>query len=642
MKRNIFFVLFLAVMLTGSITIAQPTTDSSAAAAPVGVATPTGPGVAPVIPGPEAPATVPKPPTTQPDATIQAQPSAAELDLSDLKRRHQNALVKIEFTGIENQEETKMNPTKSESYVTAGEALHGSGFFISESEILTNAHVVERARAGSIRIKSPATGNVEFRAEVIGVGGSEEIDLALLRFPEDEQLRFKKRSGLSKIPFLQFGNSDTVKQADALGIFGYPQASDELKLIQAKVTGRQYLKLGLGDFISGHQFIEVGPSGVVQPGNSGGPALDSKGKVVGIPSRGSGWALEQGWLIPSNIVLHFLDRIRNNDKGNKSIQLPILGVSLTENFTGTAVWNDAPEDEVIFELGVVVREVIPNSIADDWGIKANDIIVGYANKQKNMSAALDFQGYRVTTGKMRTWPPADTAANTVGDEEDIPKLHLVEMVLMSDPGDDITFWYVRKGMNGLQTIEKKFEYKQPVPLPHLGTFGKPPFELWGDFVAQDFNDFNVPLFEVPYKQVMEGGVLVTFIEPNSLASRRGMYPRYRPGLGFNLMQQGQYATSWDIIETVNDKPVKNLAELKAAFREAESNFDAKTKEAGYDPAKRILMKERYVQIGFRTNTNEGQVLHLKPAFPIDEALECRKALGMGKDNDTTATSKAEK
>lgn len=38
------------------------------------------------------------------------------------------------------------------------------------------------------------------------------------------------------------------------------------------------------------------------------------------------------------------------------------------------------------------------------------------------------------------------------------------------------------------------------------------------------------------------------------------------------------------------------------------------------------MKENYVQLGFRTNTSEGSVLQLKPAFPIDEALECRKHL----------------
>jgi len=439
-------------------------------------------------------------------------PPGGEIDLASLKIEYQNALVKIEFTGITNKEETKMNPTKSELYYSGNEPPHGTGFFISESDILTNAHVIEDARSGSIRIKSPATGNVEFKAEIIGIGNSETIDVALLRLPEDEILRFKKRSGLDKIPFITFGDSEKVKQADALAIFGYPQASDELKIIQAKVTGHQYLKLKFGRFICGHQFIEVGPGGVVQPGNSGGPALDKDGKLVGIPSRASGWAFEQGWLIPSNIVQHFLEKIKTDEAGKKSLELPQLGITLTENFQGTAVWTGAPEDCVIFELGVVVREVTPGSLADEWGIKEKDIIVGFANKQKNISCALDFEGYRVVTGKMKHWPPEEQGKEkkdeSGGSEEpEISKLHLSEMIMTSDPGDDVTLWYIRKGENGIKKIEQKMKYKMPVSLGHLGTFEKPEFELWGDFVAQDFNDYNARLFEVPLKEILNGGVL---------------------------------------------------------------------------------------------------------------------------------------
>jgi len=563
-------------------------------------------------------------------------PPGGEIDLASLKIEYQNALVKIEFTGITNKEETKMNPTKSELYYSGNEPPHGTGFFISESDILTNAHVIEDARSGSIRIKSPATGNVEFKAEIIGIGNSETIDVALLRLPEDEILRFKKRSGLDKIPFITFGDSEKVKQADALAIFGYPQASDELKIIQAKVTGHQYLKLKFGRFICGHQFIEVGPGGVVQPGNSGGPALDKDGKLVGIPSRASGWAFEQGWLIPSNIVQHFLEKIKTDEAGKKLLELPQLGITLTENFQGTAVWTGAPEDCVIFELGVVVREVTPGSLADEWGIKEKDIIVGFANKQKNISCALDFEGYRVVTGKMKHWPPEEQGKEkkdeSGGSEEpEISKLHLSEMIMTSDPGDDVTLWYIRKGENGIKKIEQKMKYKMPVSLGHLGTFEKPEFELWGDFVAQDFNDYNARLFEVPLKEILNGGVLATFVEPNSLSSRRGMMPTYRSTFGFSFSSEYEPATNWVIIEEVNDKPVKNLAEFKAALRNAEGVFEEKQKSPGYDPARRILMKERYVKIGFRINTYQGNVLHLEPAFPIDEALECRKNLNIKLD-----------
>jgi len=557
--------------------------------------------------------------------------NGGELDLAALKARYQNAIVKIEFTAVVNVVETKFNPTKSETYYAGQEPPHGSGFFISQRDILTNAHVVEDARRGSIRIKSPATGNVEFKADVVGVAWSESIDLAVLRLPEDEAERFKRRANLKEIPALTFGDSEKVKQADALAIFGYPQSSDELKIIQCKVTGRQYLKTDFDEFVCGHQFIEVGPGGVVQPGNSGGPALNAAGEVVGIPARGSGWGSEQGWLIPSRIVQHFVKQVYDSEEGRKEIKVPQLGISLTENFSGTAVWAGAPEEMVIFEVGVVVREVIPNSLGAEWGFQSNDIILGFANKQKGFSSALDFKGYRVTTGKMAHWPPSESVAkaDSKNEAQDDPadeplKLHLHELVMMCQPGDDVTFWYVRPGKAGIQKLERKMVVKPPVNLPHLGVFEKPPFELWGDFVAQDFDDFNVRLYEVPPQEILKSGVLVTFTEPNSLASRRGMNLGWREPWGFTIGgERGQVTTRWVIIESVNGKAVKTLAEFRAALREAEKVFSDKQKEPGYDPKRKALTRERYVQIGFRTNRSDGTVLHLTPAFPIDEALESR-------------------
>lgn len=548
--------------------------------------------------------------------------SGGELNLAALRNQYQNALVKIEFTAIGNIVETKFNPTKSESYYAGQEPPHGSGFFISQSDILTNAHVVEEARHGSIRVKSPATGNVEFKADVLGIAWSESIDIAVLRLPEDEVARFKRRASLDEIPTLKLGDSSKVKQADALAVFGYPQSSDELKIIQCKVTGRQYLKMDFDEFVCGHQFIEVGPAGVVQPGNSGGPALNAAGEVVGIPARGSGWAYEQGWLIPSAVVQHFLKQIYESDEGKKPIRIPQLGVSLTENFPGTAVWAGVPEEMVIFEVGVVVRDVIPNSLASQWGIKPNDVILGIANKQKGFSVALDFEGYRVTTGKMATWPPREDApAVESGDESD--KVHLKELVMMSSPEDDVTIWYVRPGEEGVQKLEQKMVYKPPVKLPHLGVFEKPPFELWGDFVAQDFDDYNASLFSVPAQEILKGGALVTFTEPNSLASRRGMDLTWRSPFGFSISMRSRQPTQWVIIESVNGEPVKNLSDLRQALRKAERAFEAATKRPGYDPKRKALMRERYAQIGFRTNRMDGTVLQLTPAFPIDEALETR-------------------
>lgn len=556
-----------------------------------------------------------------------------ELDLGRLKRLHQNAVVKIEFTAIINQEETKLNPTKSEIYGGGPEPPHGSGFFISENEILTNAHVVEQARRGSIRVKSPAAGNVEFRAEVVGVGGAETMDLAILRLPPDELNRLRKRTGLRQIPTLEFGDSDTLRQADPVAIFGYPQASDELKIIQAKVTGREYLRLGFGRFICGHQFIEVGPGGVVQPGNSGGPALDRNGRVIGIPSRGSGFGSEQGFLIPSRIVTHFLQALRENQAGRKPLPLPQLGLTLVENFAGTNVLAGAPEDTVLFELGIGVSEVTSGSLAAKWGILPGDIILGFANPHIPLSAALDFRGFRITTGRMAQWPqtlaqriqtqieePAQEPQDDLDHTTEPPKLHLSEMILLSRPNDPITLWFVRPGQPQVQTLERPMELIQAQPVAHLGPFEKPEFELWGDFVAQDFNSLNVALFEIPPHEIARGGVPVTFVEPNSLASRRGMAPEPRSLFGFTF-GGGNISTRWVLIDEVNNQPVRDLQQLQSALRKAEQEFERITKNPQWQPERRPFTPQRYVQIGFRTNTEQGTVVRLRPAFPVDEAME---------------------
>jgi S1-C subfamily serine protease len=550
------------------------------------------------------------------------------IDLQKLNQESRNAVVKIEFTEIRNLRETKLNPRKSERYSGSDdEGAHGSGFFISDTEILTNAHVVEDARRGSIVIKSPATGNMKFKVQVVGVGGSGSIDLAVLQLPKDEQVRFLKHSGLAKVPFLKLGDSGQLKQSDALAILGYPTDSDEMKIIQAEMTGRQYQKFSSQHFWIKHQFIEVGPGGVVQPGNSGGPALDKKGVVVGIPTLGD-WNGNQGWLIPISLAKEFLDRIRKDQVGRVALDIPELGIELARNFAGTLVWAGAPEDLVIFELGVVAREVFPLSMAEKWGIRNGDILVGFANKQKGISCALDFEGYRVVTGAMTAWPKIGRGTDNLGK----PKLHLGEMVYTSNVGDEVTLWFVRPAAGAapgtvapIQSITRTVEISKEHRLPPVGLYDKPDYEYWGDFVVQDFNAYNSRALGVPIVEILNGGVPVTYVEPNSLASHRGLElssSGYGGFFGHDDEEGGSGSGTWYIADSVNGASVRTLAEFRAALRAAEKTFDARQKAPDYDASRKNLCRERYVQIGVRTPSSDGKLVRFTAAFPIDEALEC--------------------
>ncbi|HVW99674.1 MAG TPA: serine protease, partial [Candidatus Babeliaceae bacterium] len=91
----------------------------------------------------------------------------------------------------------------------------GSGFFINQKgDILTNAHVIEQARAVSIQI--PSLGKRRFDVIILGV--SPERDLALLRLAPHEHKTVMETLGY--IPMLQLGDSDTVHRADEIMALG--------------------------------------------------------------------------------------------------------------------------------------------------------------------------------------------------------------------------------------------------------------------------------------------------------------------------------------------------------------------------------------------------------------------------------------
>jgi Trypsin-like serine proteases, typically periplasmic, contain C-terminal PDZ domain len=560
----------------------------------------------------------------QPAFDEPSSPMSNRIDIQALNEKYRNAVVRIESTPVMNMEETKLNPRKSESYTGGDEGgAHGSGFFINDSEIITNAHVVEDARQGSLRIKTPATGNVTFKVDVEGVGGSESVDLAVLRVPQDERMRFLKHTGFKNVPVLSFGNSDALRQSDPLAILGYPKVSDELKVIQAEVTGRQYQHEGLQNFYIQHQFIEVGPGGVVQPGNSGGPALDASGRVVGIPALGD-WQGNQGWLVPVAIVKEFLDRIRMNQSGSIGLKVPTLGIVLAKNSVGSLVLAGAPEDAILFELGVLVREVFPKTMGERWGLKPGDILIGFANKQRKICCALDFEGYRVITGKMARWPQSKDGISNLG----LPKTHLYEMIFTSNLGDEVTLWYVRPQSgpasgDSLRRMTNAISQDMISALPHIGLYEKPVYEYWGDFVVQDFNEFNVHIFNVPIPEIVLGGILVTYVEPNSLASHAGleMSERDEYRMFHRIYGRRTGDNRWYIIEKVNTTGIIDLKSFRKELRAAEQHYLARKNAPDFRPEKKILYPERYVQFGIRTNTNEGRILRFNATFPIDEALE---------------------
>ncbi len=163
---------------------------------------------------------------------------------------------------------------------------HGSGFFISGDTILTNAHVVQQADPNQIFVMSRAMGRA-VKAQLVSMtrgagGGAVEPgmpDFALLKLPQavpGAQPLALTSTADKLLDVVAAGYPASVVQVEQgmqelqQGRLGTPP---ELVLTRGSISTIQRLENGL---------IVMPHSADISPGNSGGPLVDTCGRVVGI------------------------------------------------------------------------------------------------------------------------------------------------------------------------------------------------------------------------------------------------------------------------------------------------------------------------------------------------------------------------
>lgn len=110
----------------------------------------------------------------------------------------------------------------------------------------------------------------------------------------------------------------------------------------------------------------------INPGNSGGPLLNAAGQVIGIDTAVSEQGQNIGFAIPIDLVKDSL----NNFNQTGQFSRPFLGVSYNIISQRAALLNEMPQ-------GALVQSVVPNSSADDAGIKTGDILTKIDGNQVN-------------------------------------------------------------------------------------------------------------------------------------------------------------------------------------------------------------------------------------------------------------------
>ena len=246
------------------------------------------------------------------------------------------------------------------SGVLSEERATGSVTLVSsDGYIVTNAHLVSNARIIQVVLATPVKGTEGSRsilkptraritAQILGTDA--ETDLAVLKIAEES------------LPFLEFGNSDELRQGQLVMAFGSPlglQNSVSLGVVSS--VARQ---LRPDD-----RMIFIQTDAAINPGNSGGPLVDMTGKLVGVNTlilSQSGGNEGLGFSAPSNIVRHVYQQIRENGR----VRRGWLGIGVQSVSPALAEGLGLPQS-----WGVVISNVSPTGPASLSGFKVGDLIL---------------------------------------------------------------------------------------------------------------------------------------------------------------------------------------------------------------------------------------------------------------------------
>ncbi|HEX6828932.1 MAG TPA: trypsin-like peptidase domain-containing protein [Burkholderiales bacterium] len=162
----------------------------------------------------------------------------------------------------------------------------GSGFIVSaDGKIATNAHVIMNMNAGSVKLQS---GEEYGPFKVLGI--DLKRDLAVIEI---------RASGLPK---LALRDSDTVRAGNKVLVLGAPIGLEGTLTSGVVSSIRPFM---------GSSLIQT--DAAVNPGSSGGPMLDTDGRVIGIVSSGIPVAAKNiGFAIPANALRSLLDNLRDS------------------------------------------------------------------------------------------------------------------------------------------------------------------------------------------------------------------------------------------------------------------------------------------------------------------------------------------
>lgn len=288
----------------------------------------------------------------------------------------------------------------------------GSGFVIdADGHIVTNEHVVNGADEIMVTFKD----GTEAKARLIGL--DDKTDLALIKIDSDKP-----------VPHVNFGKSDDVRVGDWVLTVGNPFGLGHS--VNVGIVSARGRTIGAGPY---DDFLQI--DAPINRGNSGGPAFDVQGNVVGVNAAifsPNGGNVGIGFAIPSEIAGKVIAELKSSGTVKRgwlgvSIQ-PLnddiaegLGLASTEGVLVADVNADSPAERAGMRTGDVILSVddqkikelkeLPRLIADINPGKDSTVTVWRDGAKENLSVEI---GTQPSTKKVAAVASPDSATDRVG------------------------------------------------------------------------------------------------------------------------------------------------------------------------------------------------------------------------------------
>jgi S1-C subfamily serine protease len=244
----------------------------------------------------------------------------------------------------------------------------GSGFLITpDGYLLTNSHVADAGEAISVTLDDGSEQEAE------KVGGDIDTDLALLRIGSP-----------SALPHLALGLSTTLRVGQVVIAIGNPQG-----LAQTVTTGvvsalGRSLRARNGRLIEG--VIQTDAS--LNPGNSGGPLLDTRAQVVGVNTAVIAGAQSLCFSVPADTARWVVSELLRHGR----VRRAWLGIAAQT-------------------VPLPRRTVLHHALSADGAVSVSEVLTGGPAARAGLRA-----GDRIVAVDDASTPDVDTLHRTLGGD----------------------------------------------------------------------------------------------------------------------------------------------------------------------------------------------------------------------------------